>query len=108
MKNMKEFLPGSTVRGAHDARIVGREVAHNPYWYRVAYPDGHGDVVNISRVHWYADEARATMDHDGSVQVISSKLTPQGAMNLFHWLDAHYAEFEAVGATTSPGVTISG
>jgi hypothetical protein len=37
----------------------------------VEYADGRRDLVNVARITHLADEAKAMIDHDGSVQVIS-------------------------------------
>lgn len=104
---MKELPAGMAVRVEHNAQIVGLADKDNPYWYEIEYPTGEHDVVNISRLHWYADDVRASVDIDGSIQIISNKLTAQGAINLYHFLRTHYADFEAV-ASTSDGSMISG
>jgi len=105
---MKDFPPGATVRVAHDARIVALEDPSNPFWYRVRYSDGSEAVVNVARITYFADQVKATIDEDGSIQIISNRLTAEGARDLFHWLRTHYADFEAVLASTSLGETISG
>ena len=102
---MKELPAGMAVRVEHNARIVGLADKENQYWYEIQYPDGSQDVVNISRLHWYVDDVRASVDTDGSIQIISNKLSAQGAINLFHFLRTHYADFEAM---TSLGCTNSG
>ena len=104
---MKELPAGMAVRVEHNAQIIGLADKENPYWYEIEYPTGERDVVNISRLHWYSDDVRASVDTDGSIQIISSKLTAQGAINLFHFLRTHYADFETL-ASTSCGETISG
>src|SRR5438105_1478897 len=86
-KLMKDFPPGAMVRVAHDARIVALEDPKNPFWYRVEYPDGTRAVVNISRLTWLADQVKAMMDTDGSVHIISNRLTAEGALDLMKWLE---------------------
>ncbi len=100
---MKELVPGMAVRVEHNARIVGLVEKNNPYWYEIEYPDGRREVVNVARLHWFADTCKATIDHDASIQVISNRLTASGAIDLYHWLRTHLSDFEAqIPTTTTP------
>ncbi len=55
---MKELVPGMAVRVEHNARIVGLVEKNNLYWYEIEYPDGRREVVNVARLHWFADTCR--------------------------------------------------
>lgn len=90
---MKQFKPGARVRVEQDARIVQLNEKSNPYWYVVEFSDGRRDLVNIARITHLADEVRATIDHDGSIQVISNRLTARGALELEQWLSLHRQDF---------------
>ena len=90
---MRKFLPGQSVRIERNARIVG-QVKDNPYWYIVELPDGTQEQVNIGRLSAVADEARATIDLDGSVLVLTNRLSLDGAKSLLDWLACHIETFD--------------
>ena len=90
---MRKFKPGAKVRVEVDATIVKETTKGNPYWYDCLMPDGTVESVSISRIKWLADEPVATMDTDGSIQIISNRLTPAGARLLIDWLVAHERYF---------------
>src|SRR2546423_9510852 len=90
---MRKFKPGARVRVEIDATIVKETTKGNPYWYDCLMPDGTVESVNLSRINWLADEPVATMDNDGSVQIISNRLTPAGAPLLIDWAIMHARDF---------------
>lgn len=95
MKDKRTFEPGSLVRVEHTARIVERCDESNPYWYFVEYADGKREGVNISRIRQLEDSPRANVDDDGSLYIFSPRLSPAGAVNLYHFLRTNLHEFEA-------------
>jgi hypothetical protein len=106
MSNSKPLPPGMRVRVAQDARIVGLVDKSNPYWYVVECPSGEQEAVNMSRLTWFADDIKATMDHDGSVVILSNRLTPKGARELLLWLQTHTEDFETMeGSAQNPEPT---
>jgi len=92
----KPLPPGMRVRVAQDARIVCLADEQNPYWYVVEYPSGEQETVNVARLTWFTDDIKATMDNDGSVLILSNRLTPKGAQELLLWLQTHAGDFEAL------------
>lgn len=92
---MRKFQPGQAVRVERNARIV-EQVKDNPYWYVVEWPDGTQEQVNIGRLSAVADEARATIDLDGSVLVLTNRLSLDGAKSLLDWLACHIGTFDDV------------
>lgn len=95
MRDKRELPPGTHIRVEQNARIVSIADPGNPYWYVVEYPSGRQETVSLSRINYLADKARAVVDTDGSMQVFSTRLSPAGAVELYHFLRTHLSEFEA-------------
>jgi hypothetical protein len=68
----------------------------------IEHPDGRREEVNISRLRWFSDDPRATIDYDGCVQIYTSKLTAKGAIHLYHWLRCNLAQLEAAATISEP------
>ena len=64
------------------------QVKDNPYWYLVEV-NGERETVNIGRMSAVADDAKATIDLDGSVLVLTNRLSLEGAKSLLDWLSCH-------------------
>lgn len=79
---MRKFKPGARVRVEVDAEIVEQAEKSNPYWYIVRFADGREEIVNLARINWLSDEPQVTRDNDGSVQIITNRLTAEGARHL--------------------------
>ncbi len=89
---MRKFLPGQAVRVERNATII-EQVKDNPYWY-VVDVNGTQETINIGRISAVADEARASIDLDGSVLVLTNRLSLEGARSLREWLDCHISGFD--------------
>jgi hypothetical protein len=85
---MRKFMPGQAARLERNCTIV-QQVKDNPYWYEVSLPDGTVEVANISRLNAVPDEAKAVIDLDGSVLILTPRLSLEGARSLREWLDCH-------------------
>lgn len=92
-KSMRKFLPGQAVRIERNATII-EQMRDNPYWYVIELPDGTQEQVNIGRISAIADEAKATIDLDGSVLVLTNRLSLSGAKDLLDWLSCHIETFD--------------
>ncbi len=90
---MRKFLPGQSVRIERNARIVN-QLPDNQYWYIVELPDGTQETINIGRISAVADEAKAVIDLDGSVLVLTNRLSLEGAKSLLDWLACHIETFD--------------
>lgn len=90
---MRKFLPGQNVRIERNATII-EQLPNNQYWYRVQLPDGSEETINIGRISAVADEARASIDLDGSVLVLTNRLSLEGAKSLLDWLSCHIETFD--------------
>jgi len=90
---MRKFTSGQSVRIERNATII-EQVKDNPYWYVVQLPTGEQETVNIGRISAVADEAKATIDLDGSVLVLTNRLSLDGAKDLLDWLSCHIATFD--------------
>ena len=93
---MRKLEPGIHVRIEHNAHIVGLVDKDNPYWYEVEYPTGEHDTVSLARINTVVDRSRAVIDTDCSIQIFSSRLSTEGALDLLLWLETHRHEFEAM------------
>jgi|SRR5579863_7703063 len=103
--NIRKFVSGQVVRVEHSAVIVGLADKNNPYWYEVAYSDGRpNEVVSIVRLNSVNDHAYAVLDTtDGTIEVLSRRLSPTGALDLLLWLEIHRHDLEqARGQQTQP------
>ena len=89
---MRKFTPGQAVRIERNGTII-EQVKDNPYWYLVEV-NGEQETVNIGRISAVADEARASIDLDGSVLVLTNRLSLEGAKSLREWLDSHIECFD--------------
>lgn len=89
---MRKFMPGQAVRIERNATIIS-PVEGNPYWYVVEI-EGKQEVMNIGRISAIADEAKATIDLDGSVLVLTNRLSLDGAKSLLDWLSCHIETFD--------------
>jgi hypothetical protein len=85
--------PFDTVNPLILTLLVQFDEGSNPYLYVVEYADGRRDLVNVASITCLADEPCATIDQDGSVQVISNRLSLAGALQLEQWLAIHKQDF---------------
>jgi ABC-type ATPase involved in cell division len=90
---MRAFKPGARVRVEHDATVIALTTKGNPYWYDVQLPTGEIETVNIARLNLLADEPICNLDADGSVQIVTTRLTPMGVLNLIGKLTAYTQYF---------------
>jgi len=90
---MKKFRPGQPVRIERNCTIV-EQVKDNPYWYVIELPDGSRETASIGRLSAMNDEAKAVIDEDGSVLILTPRLSLEGARSLREWLDAHIETFD--------------
>lgn len=89
---MRSFRKGQSVRVERNATII-EQVEGNPYWYLVEV-EGKQETVNVGRISAIADEARATIDTDGSILVLTNRLSIEGGRALREWLDAHLGTWD--------------
>lgn len=94
---MRKFKPGARVRVEIDAVIVRQARKDNPYWYICQFSDGHEETVNLARINWLADEPVLTLDTDGSIQIISNRLSREGWFHLIEKLQGLAAMLDATG-----------
>lgn len=90
---MRKFMPGAAARLERNCIVVA-QVKDNPYWYIVALPDGTQETVNIGRLNAVPDEAKAVIDLDGSVLILTPRLSLDGAKSLLDWLSCHIETFD--------------
>src|SRR5579863_2462555 len=89
---MRSFRKGQSVRVERNATII-EQVEGNPYWY-VVEVEGKQETVNVGRISAVSDEARATIDIDGSLLILSNRLSLTGAKDLIDWLQCHVSGFD--------------
>ncbi len=91
---MRKFKAGQAVRVEQNAVIVEQPDRDNPYWYTIEFPSGERLPVNIGRINSVAEECKATIDTDGSVLILSNRLSLSGAKDLIEWLECHVNGFD--------------
>lgn len=89
----QKFLPGQSVRFEVDATII-EQVADNEYWYLVELSNGTQERVSVGRLSAIAEVARAASDFDGSLLILSNRLSLTGVKSLLDLLTAHIAAFD--------------
>jgi hypothetical protein len=89
----RKFYPGQAARIERDCKIV-EMVKDNPYWYIVELPDGTQETVNIGRLNAVPDTCKAVIDLDGSVLILTPRLSLDGAKSLMDWLACHVSAFD--------------
>lgn len=89
----RKFLPGQAARIERDCKVV-EQMKDNPYWYVVELPSGELEQVNIGRLNAVPDVCKAVIDLDGSILILTPRLSLEGARSLRDWLDAHISTFD--------------
>lgn len=96
---MRKFEPGNRVRIELDATILKQSSKGNSYWYDCLMPDGTIVTVNLARIHLLADEPIVDLEADGSLQIVTTRLSRQGWENLIARLQGLSATLDATACT---------
>jgi hypothetical protein len=104
---MRNLKPGQPVRVEHNAMVIGLADENNPYWYIIEYPTGERETVSLARINQVQDRSRGVVDHDGSLQIFSPRLSALGGLDLLEWLLSNEQELRDAAGIPRPVVALS-
>ncbi|SRR6266567_2853263 len=91
---MRNLRAGQPVRVEVPGHVV-KQMDDNPYWYEISFDDGRpNELVSLARINAVQDRSRGVIDTDGSIQVFTPRLSPEGALDLLQWLRTNEAELQ--------------